>query len=44
MDSSRVGGDIVSGASKLSEKIGIPLKNWHLPGHNFTGETLPKLI
>lgn len=31
------GGDIVSSLSKVSEKIGIPLKNWHLPGHKFTG-------
>ena len=31
------GGDIVSTASKFSDKIGIPLKNWHLPGHKFTG-------
>ena len=31
------GGDIVSSLSKLSEKIGIPLRNWHLPGHKFTG-------
>ena len=31
------GGDIVLVASKLAEKIGIPLKNWHLPGHKFTG-------
>jgi len=31
------GGDIVSGASKLANKIGIPLKNWHLPGHKYTG-------
>jgi hypothetical protein len=23
--------------SKLSSKIGIPLKNWHLPGHKYTG-------
>jgi len=34
------GGDIVSSASKLAEKIGIPLKNWHLPGHNYTGPFL----
>lgn len=32
------GGDIVSKASSIAKKIGIPLKNWHLPGHNFTGE------
>jgi len=31
------GGDIVSSASKLADKIGIPLKNWHLPGHKYTG-------
>jgi len=30
-------GDIVSGASKLANKIGIPLKNLHLPGHKYTG-------
>jgi len=30
------GGDIVSSASKLADKIGIPLKNWHLLGHNYT--------
>ena len=33
----RTGGDIVSGASSLARKLGIPLKNWHLPGHKFTG-------
>jgi len=33
----RRGRDIVSGASKLADKIGIPLKNWHLPGHKYTG-------
>jgi len=33
----RRGGDIVSGASKLTDKIGIPLKNWHLRGHKYTG-------
>lgn len=37
MEVFRTGGDIVSGASKISEKLGIPLKNWHLPGHKFTG-------
>jgi len=31
------GGDIVSSAFKLADKIGIPLKNWHLPCHNNTG-------
>jgi len=31
------GGDIVSSASKFADKIGIPLKNWHLPNHKFTG-------
>ena len=31
------GGDIVSGASRFASKLGISLKNWHLPGHNFTG-------
>ena len=31
------GGDLVSAASKLANKLGIPLKNWHLPGHKFTG-------
>jgi len=30
-------GDIVSSASKLANKIGTPLKNWHLPGHKCTG-------
>ena len=40
----KIGKDIVSGASKFANKIGIPLKNWHLPGHKFTGECLPKLI
>jgi len=33
----RRGGDIVSSASKLADKIGLPLKNWHLPGHKYTG-------
>lgn len=33
----RTGGDLVSKLSDVSEKIGIPLKNFHLPGHNFTG-------
>ena len=31
------GDDIVSTASKFADKLGIPLKNLHLPGHNFTG-------
>ena len=31
------GGDIVSGASKLASRLGIPLKNWHLPKHKYTG-------
>jgi transposase InsO family protein len=31
------GGDIVSTISKVAKKIGIPLKNIHLPGHNYTG-------
>ena len=31
------GGYIVSTASKFADKLGIPLKNLHLPGHNFTG-------
>ena len=31
------GGDIVSGASKLASRFGIPLKNWHLPKHKYTG-------
>ena len=34
----KVGGDIVSNLSNISGKIGIPLKNFHLPGHNFTGQ------
>ena len=33
----RTGGDIVSKLSGISEKVGLPLKNFHLPGHNFTG-------
>ena len=32
------GGDIVSSASKFAKKIGIKLKNWHLPGHKYTGQ------
>ena len=31
------GRDIVSGASKLASKVGLPLKNWHLPKHKYTG-------
>ena len=31
------GGDIVSGASKLASRLGIPLKNWQLPRHKYTG-------
>jgi len=31
------GGDIVSSASNLADKIGLPLKNWHSPGHKYTG-------
>lgn len=31
------GGDIVSTVSKLANKIGVPLKNLHLPGHKYTG-------
>jgi len=30
------GGDIVSTVSKLAKKIGVPLKNLHLPGHKYT--------
>jgi len=30
------GGDIVSAASKFADKIGLPLTNWHLPGHKYT--------
>lgn len=37
MSKIKVGCDIVSGASKFASKIGIPLKNWHLPKHNYTG-------
>jgi len=33
----RRGGDIVSAASRLSQRLGIPLTNWHLPKHKFTG-------
>lgn len=32
-----IGGDIVSGVHSVARKLGIPLKNWHLPGHKFTG-------
>jgi hypothetical protein len=32
------GGDIVSTVSKISKKLGVPLKNIHLPKHNFTGQ------
>lgn len=35
--SSSSGGDIVSSLANFSNRIGIPLKNWHLPGHMFTG-------
>ena len=31
------GGDIVSSLANFSNRIGIPLRNWHLPGHKFTG-------
>ena len=31
------GGDIVSTVSKLAKKIGVPLKNLHLPGHKYSG-------
>jgi len=31
------GGNIVSTVSKIANKIGVPLKNIHLPGHKFTG-------
>ena len=34
----KIGGDVVSGIANVAEKIGIPLKNLHLPGHKFTGE------
>ena len=37
LSSSQDSGDIVSRASKLASKLGIPLKNWHLPRHNYTG-------
>jgi len=33
------GGDIVSSVSKLANKIGLPLKNWHLPGHKHKGQS-----
>ena len=33
----REGGDIVSGLQNFGKKIGIKFKNWHLPGHNYTG-------
>jgi len=29
--------DIVSNVSNLANKIGIPVKNWHLPLHKYTG-------
>jgi hypothetical protein len=32
------GGDVVSGLKSFASKLGIPLKNWHLPRHNFTGQ------
>ena len=32
------GGDIVSGLRSFANKIGIQLKNWHLPQHNYTGQ------
>jgi len=35
---SKRGKDIVSGANKLASKLGIKLENWHLPGHNYTGQ------
>jgi hypothetical protein len=28
---------MVSGLTKVADKLHIPLKNWHLPKHNFTG-------
>ena len=31
------GGDIVSKVSNLAKKLGVPLKNLHLPGHKYTG-------
>jgi len=31
------GGDNVPSASKLADKIGLPLRKWHLPGHKYTG-------
>lgn len=31
------GGDMVSTWSNTAKKIGIPLKNWHLPRHKYTG-------
>jgi hypothetical protein len=34
----QTGGDIVSTISKVAKKIGIPLKNIHLPKHNYTGQ------
>jgi hypothetical protein len=32
------GGDIVSNIDKFAKKIGIKLKNLHLPGHKYTGQ------
>ena len=31
------GSDIVSNVSNLANKIGMPVKNWHLPLHKYTG-------
>lgn len=31
------GGDLISGLKSVANKLGIPLKNWHLPRHNYTG-------
>lgn len=36
-ESATRGGDIVSSLANFSNRIGIPLKNWHLPGHKYTG-------
>ena len=38
------GGDMVSGLTKVADKLHIPLKNWHLPKHNFTGQISAQAI
>lgn len=38
LNTNKKGGDIVSGLTKVANKVGIPLKNWHLYKHNYTGQ------